>query len=171
MANEYVLDGYNIIHKHRDLEKIMDSGPEGPERSRQKLLHLLAVRFADKKVRVSVIFDGRYPGLSTQSRFPGINAKYSLAPQTADEVIMSYVENARKPRGITVVTSDRQIINTLDKSGCRFILSEEFVRRFLSADRTEDPDRDEAIRHRKLDEHQVREWMEYFGLKDDPEIE
>ncbi len=171
MANEFVLDGYNIIHKHRELEEIMDSGPEGPEHCRQKLLHMLAVRFADKKIQISVIFDGRYPGLSTQSRFPRINAKYSLAPQTADEVIVNYVENARKPGGITVVTSDREIKNNLDKSGCRFISSEEFVRRFLCADRSEDPDQEEAIRHRKLDERQVNEWMEYFGLKDDSENE
>lgn len=169
MAVEYVIDGYNVIHKHPETAAHMNTGPRGPEEARRKLLHLLAVRFAQKKVNMRVVFDGKYPGLSTQSPFPKINAVYSFAPETADEVIINYVENAARPRSITVVTSDREIRRQVEDTGCGIMTSEVFVGRFLRTGETEEADSTEEIRHRKLTDEQVKEWISYFGMDEEEE--
>jgi predicted RNA-binding protein with PIN domain len=157
----YIVDGNNLMGQtpgwHRD-----------KSRARRNLIRNLAIFARVKKARVTVVFDG-----APDTEFPegtayqGVKVLYAERGSNADSRILKLVENATHPRGLSVVTSDRQLGFLAHSSGAKIIRSGEF--RKLLVQLQEEPNRDEKDSS-KVD---LDQWLRYFGStpEDDDDLD
>lgn len=123
-----VVDGYNVIYTDDALRK---TAAANIERSRKKLVAMLAAYLSNKDLRVTVVFDGRGGLPDTEAAIPGkLEVVYSARYQTADELIVAMIKASPNPRSHIVVTSDRAHIRpAVAEIGCAVIESKDFLER------------------------------------------
>src|SRR5215467_11755814 len=122
----YIVDGNNVMGQipgwHRDRD-----------RARFELLKQLAAFARLRRVRVTVAFDGapdqKFP---EGSAFKGIQVLYARRGSSADDRIVELVESSKDPRGVTVVTSDRQLGFRVRQRGSKVLRSGEFRKQLES---------------------------------------
>ena len=155
----YLIDGNNVMAQtpgwHRDKSK-----------ARRGLLERLAAFARIKKTRITVVFDGAPDReLPEASAFRGVKILFAELGSDADTRIIKCVEAARDRRGITVVTSDRNLQFRVRACGASVIRSGEFRKQLeaviANAPRLEDGE------HFEIDD--VNQWLRYFGATPDDE--
>jgi len=162
-----VIDGYNLIHAIPELARLVGSDLE---RAREALVTKLAVYRSQRKVRVTVVFDGTgTPGPRT---WPpgGIEVVFSRAPQNADEKIKNMLALEKNPRSWTVVTSDNSIVIFARDYRAKTIPSAEFAAQLSSTCKAPSGRHSSFVtRQSPLDDQEaplspteVLEWEEYF---------
>ena len=155
-----IFDGYNVIGAGRDLG--LDLAQEDKE---ERLLRLLAKYRSRKRSREPylVIFDGDHGHLAEgrKSRGAGIAVEWAVG-ESADSLIVKKVGRSSNPRGVEVVSSDREVLRRIGHRRARGVRSEDFleeVRRLLggegAAEKPDAPSKEE-----------VREWMELFAERE-----
>jgi len=157
----YIVDGNNVMGQtpgwHRDKAK-----------SRFALLKLLASFARTKNARVTAVFDGGPDNAFPEgSAFHGVRILYAERGSDADTRIERLVEAAPDPRGLTVVTSDRQLGFLVKSRGATVVRSGEFRKQIervaQSAPKVEDGEQFEV--------GNIDSWLRYFGsLPEDDEI-
>lgn len=153
----YIVDGNNVMGQtpgwHRDKDK-----------SRFELLKQLAAFARLRRVRVTVAFDGppdrKFP---EGSAFKGIQILYARRGSSADDRIVELVESSKDPRGITVVTSDRQLGLRVRQRGGSVLRSGEFRRQMESA--VHSPK--EPLAKTEPAAEDLEGWLRYFGAEPD----
>lgn len=155
----YLVDGHNLIGKLPDLSlQDMDDEPKLIQR-----LHVFAQRIGTP---IAVVFDpgSNYVPPQRQS-YSDVKASYAKRDKTADQLIITRVRNARNPREITVVTSDRALAGRVRVLGAGVISSDEFVRIMQPADSSPDVAELEAEERANvhLDPKEVDEWLDLFS--------
>jgi predicted RNA-binding protein with PIN domain len=132
--------------------------------SRQRLLGELAAYVAASKARVTVVFDGA-PETSVPdgSTFRGVKVYYPARGSDADSVIERLVRMSADARGVTVVTSDRQLAAECRSLGARVVRSGDFRKQMAEvgarAAEPGDPGADDAPASGDLGE-----WLDFFGM-------
>ena len=126
---ELVIDGYNVIRQSPVFKK---AEQEGLEVGRETLIKYLEAYRKLKKHKITVVFDGENAAhLSIQKeRIAGISVIYSPYGQTADEIIKRMV---MKNSNLVVVTSDREIIDFVQRHRATSIPTTEFIPRLEMA--------------------------------------
>lgn len=156
----YLIDGNNLIGRLPEID------PEAPD-ARMQLLRWLAAfrnRPGQKARRLTVVFDGApEPNFPDGSVFQGVHIIYSLPNSTADARIKQKVEQHKDRRGLTVVTSDRELYNYVRACGAQAITCEQFVERLWTAVASSDSDEKEEVH---LDAQEIDQWMRYFGIEE-----
>lgn len=148
-----IVDGNNVMGQtpgwHRDKSA-----------ARRNLVRRLADFARKRKARVTVVFDGEPDRLMPDSSaFRGIKILYSDKGSDADTRIRRLVENSPDPRGLTVVTSDRQLASLVRWRGAKVVRSGEFRRQMEEAEASGPAEQDGE----KLEIDDVNEWLRYFG--------
>ncbi|HMU43495.1 MAG TPA: NYN domain-containing protein [Ignavibacteriaceae bacterium] len=116
----YILDGNNLIGQHQQLKQIQKSNKQA---SREKLAFMIGNYFADKKVNVSLHFDG-YPKESIRI----LKAKIIYSEnKSADEIIKNEIEFAKNRTKIILVSSDNNLKEFAKVCGCKVLSSLEFI--------------------------------------------
>jgi predicted RNA-binding protein with PIN domain len=109
----FVVDGYNAARRL--------FGREGagatPEELREALLRRLR-RFATRRRKVTVVFDGKNRPPGVPSRFTTAGVDVVFAP-SADEAIVAMVRGAPDPGRLTVVSRDREVEGRSVQLGAR----------------------------------------------------
>ena len=150
-----IVDGNNIMGQtpgwHVDFAK-----------SRNELLRKIADYAWLKKSRVTVVFDGApHEGMPDGAALRGVKVRYSSAESSADDLIFHLVESSKDKRGLTVVTSDRNLAFRVRSEGASVIRSGEFTRDMedlLISSGCDD-------KEKQIVDADVDEWLAYFGLK------
>jgi len=120
---QLIVDGYNYIFRNHGLKA---NDEDALWRTREELVHDLIAYRGNKRIQITVVFDGQDVRLLSKTPRPaGIRVLFSKAPQKADPLIIKLVQQADKPGNITVVTSDRTLASSVRKSGCQVWTSEE----------------------------------------------
>jgi len=129
-----IIDGYNVIHAD---ERLKRTAARNLQQAREHLIAMLERYLSDRKLQVTVVFDGRGRLADMESVIPGrLQVVYSSSPGTADELIVSTLEESDNPRAFIVVTSDRTDIGrTARAMGAEVIASEEFLERLRGGPR------------------------------------
>jgi len=153
----YIVDGNNVMGQtpgwHRD-----------KDRARFELLKQLAAFARLRRVRVTVAFDGAPDRTFPEgSAFKGIQILYARRGSNADERIVEFVESSRDARGITVVTSDRQLGLRVRQRGGNVLRSGEFRKQMESAVDSPKPPASEA----EPAAEDLEGWLRYFGADPD----
>jgi len=116
----YILDGNNLIGQHKQLQHLQKSNKQS---SREKLAFIIGNYFADKKVTVSLHFDG-YPKESIKI----LKAKIIYSEnKTADDKIKYEIEFAKNRSKIVLVSSDNNLKEFAKVCGCKVLSSLEFI--------------------------------------------
>ena len=146
----FLIDGHNLIGRLPDL-RLDDPDDEA------KLVARLRTYCARAGKRATVVFDRGLPGGRSRALSGGrVEVVFASAGHTADGILRERVRRARDPGGLTVVTSDREVIAAARAQGARVMRSEEFAAR-LRAPRTVQVEEDVH-----LSAEEVEEWLKVF---------
>lgn len=120
MIKHYIIDGNNVIGKSNELKKFQFQNiPD----SRERMLLLVEKYFYQKKVSVSLYFDG-FKNIDLASS--KVKIIYS-DNKTADELIRDEISRIKNSRTVCLVSSDTELINFARKNSCMVKKSEEFL--------------------------------------------
>ena len=130
MPLHIIIDGYNLIRQSPVLSGYEDISLET---GRSELIKMLQMYKKVKGHTITVVFDGwgGKDGAEKRSRERGIMVRYSSPGQTADDVIvrMSKIDRDRA----VVVTSDRLLIEKVEKNCSQIIPSDSFEIKLMLA--------------------------------------
>jgi len=158
---ELLIDAFNVIFAHPRFGPLVRRDPEAARK--QFLEYVQAHRPADSS-RVTVVFDAhRDPGPATESGRQG--RAYSsavhvvFATETADVWIQRRIRASKNPALITVVTSDREILETVRAHGAQRLAVREFLqlrpkKRRRAAGSADASDKPQSMSRRELEELQ-----------------
>ena len=151
----YLVDGNNVMAQrvgwHRDKPK-----------ARRRLMDELAQFAQEKRVRVTVVFDGApEQHFGDGASYRGVRLFYAERGSNADERIKQMVEASRERRTLIVITSDRQLADYVRRCGAKVLRSGDFRNRMDEVAAAHSPrgNTDEPTVNGHLDE-----WMRYFGV-------
>ena len=146
-----LIDGHNLIGRLPDI-RLDDPDDEA------KLVARLRTYSARTGKRMTVVFDRGLPGgHSRQLSGGGVKVVFAAAGRSADGILRERMRRARDPRGLTVVTSDREVQAAAEARGVRVVGSDEFAAQ-LSAPQTAPAEEDVRI-----SAEEVEEWLKVFG--------
>ncbi len=149
-----LIDGHNLIGKLPDI-RLDDPDDEA------KLAVRLRTYCARTNRRVTVVFDHGLPGgPSRELSGGGVKAIFAVAGRTADGILCERIRRARDPRGLTVVTSDHQVIAAAQARGARVVRSEEFAAQLNTPRAVETIETERDV---SLSADEVEEWLQLFG--------
>lgn len=114
-----IVDGYNIIKQTPDLYERERASLEA---ARDALVAQLAEIHASSNLytRITVVFDGQGgSGPSLQRGMGRVRVVFSRKGETADAMIIRLVRGDRQPRGIVVMTDDREVQRHVRASGAQ----------------------------------------------------
>jgi len=150
-----LIDGHNLIGKMSNLR--LDD-----PRDEAKLVSLLRTYCARTRRRATVLFDHGLPGGWSQALSgSGVEVVFAATGRTADGILRERIREARNPRGLVVVSSDRAVSAAARARGARVVRSEDFAAQ-LSAPLTATEGQDV-----RLSPEEVEEWLQVFGEGDD----
>lgn len=146
-----LIDGHNLIGQLPDLHL------DDPDDEIQLVRRLRAYAARTRK-RITVVFDQGLPGgPAANLSGAGVTVVFASAGRSADRVLLERIRDERDPRGLIVVSSDREIARAAAARGMRVVPAEEFARQLvaLSSRANETPDV-------RLTQAEVEEWLEIF---------
>jgi hypothetical protein len=123
LAVKIVVDGYNLLNCCREWQRLAN---RDLSQARAKLLQSLSQYQAQKKHPILVVFDGGRNGWPTEQReqVDDIKIIYSRLGEQADEVIKRIAREWRE--SAVVVTSDRELADSVTRSGATVISAGRF---------------------------------------------
>lgn len=116
-----VVDGYNVTKR--------GFGEISLEQQRSRLVKELAALAAQTGAEVTVAFDGaeRVPGLPAAPR--GVRVLFSRAGHSADDLIRRLVRAEPDGRPVVVVSSDREVADSVRRAGAYPLAADALLRR------------------------------------------
>jgi hypothetical protein len=125
-----IIDGYNLIRQWPELARLDRASLEA---GREALLQALQQYRRARGHRVTVVFDGREHGGSSEAagRARGMTVRYSRQGETADSVIARLAAEAGP--ATTVVSSDHAVQAAARRHGAAAISSPAFIERIEAA--------------------------------------
>jgi len=182
-----IIDGYNVIFAERNLP----SSPHTLEYARNELIWLLSYYNLKKSYQIIVVFDGKtqpfnrignrqhcipHPTQINRDRPSArIEIRFSETDSSADDMIKDLVPDCpalnrrntkRQTNDMQVVTSDRQLARSINKSGVPIVSAKQFLNELRTTFQV-DGDVDEPSKPSGLSETDVNKWMKVFGLDKD----
>ncbi len=103
-----IVDGYNVVKLVHGSERITEA-------QRSAFINLLGRYFAKRGHKIVVAFDAGPCPYPTHEKQRGVAIMYSGADQSADDLIMRFVED-HQGKEMLVVTADREIISHVTKN-------------------------------------------------------
>ena len=153
-----LIDGHNLIGRLPDL-RLDDPDDEA------KLVARLRPYCARTRKHITVVFDRGLPGgRSWELSGGGVEVVFAATGHTADGILCERVRQARDPRGLTIVTSDREVIAVARARGARVVRSEEFAAQLgvEAKAKIEAKVEAEVKTDVRLSAQEVEEWLRVF---------
>jgi len=145
----YLIDGHNLIGQMPELS--LDDPDD--ERKLIELLRAYLVRVDKKGV---VIFDQGLPGGAGKWSNNVLEVRFAPRPKTADDLIRDRLKKERNPRGLVVVSADREITDAARRAGAAVRLPVEFSRQML------EPPKQDQPKEKGLSAAEVEAWEREF---------
>jgi len=151
-----LIDGHNLIGSGQ-----LPGISLADENDELKLVRLLRRYRSRVRSDITVVFDAGVPGGRSRG-LSGGGVEVVFAPrrkQRADDIIAARARRAANPRGLTVVTSDHNLADTVRSHGAGVVPSAEFAARLLAPLPSSQRLREEP----PLSSQEVEEWLDFFG--------
>ena len=148
----YIIDGNNVIGKIPELFKLQKSDKQ---RSREQLVYLLQRYFHNKKINLTLHFDG-----FANIPLPLSKGKIIYSEnKTADSLIKENIERIKNRKNIILVTSDNELKNFGKACGCTIVSSKDFGKVLTKGSSIDE----EKLRTEEIND--VEEWKRIFLRK------
>lgn len=139
--------------------------------ARRRLMDELAEFALEKRVRVTVVFDGAPEDFFEDgSTYRGVRLFYAERGSNADERIKQLVEASRERKTLIVVTSDRALSDYVRRCGAKVLRSGELRRRLDETvkEKAAKPSVDgKEATDSEIAGGELQGWMRYFGVDED----
>jgi predicted RNA-binding protein with PIN domain len=159
-----LVDGYNVIFADEELADAMRCGRT--EQAREGLVARLTQYQALSGEPVIVVFDGTVDvGLPADGR-AAVKILYSRSPQKADEVLREILDTAPNPRGLTVVSTDREIRKAAKAKRAKPVLADAFLKemeRLFAREEDAPPPEPGEKYGQPISRNELRQWLKIFG--------
>jgi predicted RNA-binding protein with PIN domain len=159
-----LVDGYNVIFADEELADTMRCGQA--EKAREALIARLTQYQALSGEPVIVVFDGTVGvGLPPDGR-AAVKILYSRSPQKADEILREIIATAPNPRGLTVVSTDREIRRAAKARRAKPVVAESFLKemkRLFTREEDAPPPEPGEKYGQPVSPNELREWLRIFG--------
>ena len=116
MHNWIIIDGFNLLHRW-DLNLPKDRASFNLRC--EALIQEIARCRPQLGDQVTLVFDGKSAEQGHPFRDTGLEIVYTEARQSADAVIEHMATHHKNPSEITIVTSDRMILDQASSVGCQ----------------------------------------------------
>lgn len=147
----FLIDGHNLIGHMPDLS-IDDPADE------RKLSQRVRRYCRRHRRRATIIFDAGLPGGHSRTlSSPRVEVVFASSGTDADRLLCRRIRRARDPRGLIVVSSDREVQAAARARGARVMAARAFAARLAAA-----PSSDETEEEKPLVEGDVEEWLHVF---------
>jgi predicted RNA-binding protein with PIN domain len=111
-----------------------------------------------------VVFDRGLPGgHSWELSGGGVEVVFAATGHTADGILCERIRQARDPRGLTVVTSDHEVVAAARARGAQVVRSDEFAAQLGVKAKVEAKAEVKAKADVRLSAQEVEEWLRVFG--------
>jgi len=172
----FIIDAFNLIHAHDPLYELLDQRGFPP--ACDALVRMLASYALNEGIQsIVLVFDGspKAGGGMRRERAGGfvgaskIELVFADPVHKADRTILDLVEAAKRPGDITVVSDDKFVVRGVKSAQGRTLGCRAFLKSIHQSDRRRQPPkhREDPRKYRGLTESEVKEWMDYFGFKED----
>ncbi len=154
-----IIDGYNLLHS------IHKTNEDSDAISDIQLCRIVDIFLAQTGQKGEIIFDGAGP--PDKSRFDNmkkLEVFFAGPGRDADTVIENKIKASTAPKRLTVVSSDRRVLQAARARRTATIKSNVFwdnLQKQLSRKKTA---REPAEKHRGLSESETKQWLKFFGL-------
>jgi hypothetical protein len=150
-----LIDGHNLIGRLPGIS-LADADDE------DTLVGLLRSYRARTGKAITVVFDpGIGSSLAQTRKIGGVQVVSAPPGSSADVIILRRVVQARDRRGLTVVTSDRELAARVAQLGARVQPAEGF------AAQLDQPTAEPSRREQPLTPAEVKQWLALFGQDDE----
>jgi len=151
-----LIDGHNLIGRLPDVS-LADPDDEA------RLVARLQAYAGRTGKRITVVFDRGMPGGPSRNLSRGrVEVVFAPTGRSADRVLRERIRNARNPRGLTVVSSDREVMAAAERRGARLMRAGAFVGELEGPGVTPPGVKEKG----DLSPEQVEEWLDLFGAED-----
>ncbi len=116
----FLIDGHNLIGQMPGLS-LADPDDE------QKLIEQLRAYLVRVNKKGVVIFDKGLPGGGGKWSNSQLEVRFAPAPKTADDVIKDRLLREKNPRGLVVVSGDRELVDAAQRAGAAVRLPAKFI--------------------------------------------
>ena len=152
----YLIDGHNLIPQ---LGLSLDLADD-----ELRLVNLLMEFCRLNRKQVEVFFDGAQPGQLRTKKFGAVTAHFVRTPATADDAIAARLRRLGKSaRNWILVSSDRRVQSEAKACGAQVLSSPKFAD--LLRDQIRRAEKEADPSSEKLNEDEIRDWLELFGGK------
>jgi len=153
----YLIDGHNLIGR---IESISLADPD----DEMKLISLLKIWASRSRGRrVTVVFDRGLPGGQKRHLSNGqVKVQFASSRSSADSVLKSRISRAPKPKEITVVSSDRDVVIHAGRQGVATMSSDEFSQ-LLGPQQANGTSKGEKPDQGRMSPAELDDWLKLFG--------
>lgn len=155
-----IIDGYNLLFAIEEQPK----NPNQLEGMRERLIQKLRNYCQKKKCEARIYFDAKTMEMITSIRkvtLGQIEVLYTR--ESADSEIKASLRGSAKA-SMTVITSDRDVLDYAQRKGVKFMRSQEFLKELSSV---EPPDRFQIAKESGISEEEAKYWMKEFGIEEE----
>ncbi len=152
---EYIIDGCNVIKSLATEQETNDF-----ECRKKNFIARLQAYRAGKQVRITVVFDSRYPSVECPGQVKVVHAR------DADRRIAAEAGKRKSPPSLTVVSNDRALLRETKDLGAKSMSVEEFdifLTRSLAKGTGEKKPREKPSAE-GMSREDVRRWKKELGL-------
>lgn len=149
-----VIDGHNLIGQMLDISL---SDPHDEE----KLIKRLEEYHRERGTPIIVVFDpGQAPPPAKRLRGKGIKVLFAPPGSKADTLIINLIKKSPHPKGLTIVSSDREVRRAARARRAKMMTAQRFARMLSRPKRP--PFTEPMVKEKGLSPSEVREWMAIF---------
>jgi len=147
----FLIDGHNLIGQMPGLS-LADPDDE------QHLIEQLRAYLVRVNKKGVVIFDKGLPGGGGKWSNNLLEVRFAPAPKTADDVIKERLLREKNPRGLVVVSGDRELVQAAQRAGAAVRLPAKFISDMAAAASAQTPSAKEV----GLSAAEVEAWERAF---------
>jgi hypothetical protein len=153
-----VIDGHNLIGQMLDISL---SDPHDEE----KLIKRLEEYHRERETPIVVVFDpGQAPPPAKRLRGKGIKVLFAPLGSKADTLIINLIKKSPHPKGLTIVSSDREVRRAARARRAKMMTAQRFARMLSRPKRP--PFTEPMVKEEGLSPSEVREWMAIFEKRE-----
>jgi hypothetical protein len=168
----FLIDGYNLLHAMGVMPGRL--GPSGLERARLRLLGLLRGAYGpEEAARVTVIFDalGAPPGATEVKDYKGIQVRFAVRQQEADDLIEFLIGRDSAPKQLSVVSDDHRIQQAAHRRRCVVLGCGDYLDWLDRHRRRRRPKPQAPGKPEGVTAAEAQRWLhEFADLEEDPEL-